>query len=76
MMSFIFKRKYWFSIIILILGLWFYFCLPDPLFREPLSLVVEDRKGNLIGGRIASDGQWRFPLCEKVPDNFKSCIIK
>lgn len=76
MMSFIFKKKYWLTIIVLILGVWFYFCLPDPLFREPLSLVVEDRSGNLIGGRIASDGQWRFPLCEKVPDNFKTCITQ
>ena len=35
--------------------------LPQPLFATPQSYVLEARDGTLLGARIASDGQWRFP---------------
>ena len=39
-------------------------CLPGDLFRgTPYATVVTDRNGELLGARIASDGQWRFPPC-------------
>ncbi|MDR3309508.1 MAG: transglycosylase domain-containing protein, partial [Tannerella sp.] len=50
-------------------------CLPDELFDLPYSTVVADRHGELLGARIAADGQWRFPPCDSVPDKFGSCII-
>ena len=37
------------------------FCLPRHLFHVPYSTVVTDRNEELLGARIASDGQWRFP---------------
>ncbi|MBP5173162.1 MAG: hypothetical protein J6037_05595, partial [Bacteroidales bacterium] len=38
------------------------FCLPRDLFRgTPYSTVVESAEGELLGARIAADGQWRFP---------------
>ncbi len=55
--------------------IWFWFCLPDPLFSEPDSYVLEDAKGDLLGATIAKDGQWRFPHNQKVPEKFKACII-
>jgi penicillin-binding protein 1C len=49
--------------------------LPDPLFSDPYSTVLNDNKGELIGAKISVDGQWRFPLIDSVPDNFEKAII-
>lgn len=45
----------------LILFLIYIFCLPQKLFDVPYATVVTDRNGELLGARIAADGQWRFP---------------
>ncbi|RFZ84895.1 penicillin-binding protein 1C [Mucilaginibacter terrenus] len=63
------------STILLALGVWFAFCLPRPLFNSPTSFVIDDDKGELLGASIASDGQWRFPYNDSVPQKFKQCII-
>ncbi len=52
----------------------FYFSLPRLLFPSPTSFVIEDVNGNLLSANIASDGQWRFPYNEQVPDKFIQCI--
>ena len=53
------------------------FCLPRDLFKgTSYSTVIEDRNGELMGARIASDGQWRFPPSDEVPDKFKAAIIE
>jgi len=54
--------------------LW-YFCLPTPLFETPTSTVVYSRDGYLLGARIASDEQWRFPESEETPEKFEQCIL-
>lgn len=51
------------------------FSLPDPLFDTPYSTLVADRNGELLGARIASDGQWRFPPTDSVPDKYKTCLM-
>ncbi len=51
------------------------FFRPQILFRDPWSLVVEDNSGNLLGARIASDGQWRLPPAGDIPDRFTSAIV-
>lgn len=56
--------------------LWFWFCLPSPLFTVHTSTVLEDRSGDLLSARIADDGQWRFPLTKQVPSKFISSIIE
>lgn len=53
----------------------FWLCLPDPLFNDPWSTVVEDRQGELLGARIADDGQWRFPYSGEVPERFSRCLV-
>ncbi len=68
------KHKYSYSILI-ILFILYLFCLPNPLFNEPVSTVITDSENNLLGAKIADDGQWRFPHSEKVPDKFKQSII-
>ena len=39
----------------------FLFLLPKPLFQVSYSTAVYDRNGQLLGARIAEDGQWRLP---------------
>ncbi|WP_139956895.1 penicillin-binding protein 1C [Flavicella sediminum] len=55
--------------------LWFYFCLPEKLFNDPKSTVIESREGVLLGAKIAKDGQWRFPENKKIPVKFEECIL-
>ncbi|NIG52928.1 penicillin-binding protein 1C [Chitinophaga sp. Cy-1792] len=68
------KRKWWLiaGTIILIA---YYCCLPRQLFTSPTSFVLEDSNGDLLNATIATDGQWRFPYSEHVPDKFAKCII-
>jgi penicillin-binding protein 1C len=74
-------RRMWFlkkkiSIIcIAMLCISFWLLLPNRLFDTPTSFVIESREGNLLGASIASDGQWRFPQSDSIPDKFKKCII-
>jgi penicillin-binding protein 1C len=62
-------------IIIGVLLVWYYFILPKPLFNDPTATVIETRNGELLGAKIATDGQWRFPETDSVPKKFKRCII-
>jgi len=59
----------------LIIFVFFWLCLPRPLFQDPLSTVVEDRNGELLGARIAADGQWRFPYSEEIPEKFTQALV-
>ncbi|GAA4111020.1 penicillin-binding protein 1C [Aquimarina addita] len=64
--------------LLVIIGLlltWYYFSLPKPLFNDPTATVVETRRGELLGAKIAVDGQWRFPATDSVPEKFKQSII-
>lgn len=53
----------------------YWFCLPNPLFKEPPCLVVEDKNGNILGAKIAEDGQWRFPEIDSLPDKFVTALL-
>ena len=50
-------------------------CLPRELFDVPYATVVTDRNGELLGARIATDGQWRFPPAGRAPEKFAACVI-
>ena len=56
--------------------IWYAFCLPRPLFDVPTSLVLQDEKGQLLGARIATDGQWRFPTADSLPQNFITALLE
>lgn len=58
-----------------VLIVWFIFCLPQPIFNDPLSTIIEDHNHKLLAAQIATDGQWRFPQSDSVPYKFKQCII-
>ncbi|MTI23042.1 penicillin-binding protein 1C [Fulvivirga sp. RKSG066] len=54
---------------------WFYFCLPEPLFQTPYSTVLLDQDGKLLGAVVAQDEQWRFPKTDSVPYKFEQSIL-
>jgi len=63
------------SSVFFVLLLVYYFSLPRTLFSEPYSTVIESDEGELLGAKIARDGQWRFPAQDSVPDKFRNCIV-
>lgn len=70
------KRKKVVIAVATFLLIWYIFCLPRQLFHVPYATVVTDRKGELLGARIAADGQWRFPPNDTVPDKFVTCLTE
>ncbi len=52
----------------------FWALVPVVSFDDPLSTVVLDRDGELLGASIATDGQWRFGVAESVPEKFRAAI--
>lgn len=50
-------------------------CLPRQLFPVSYATVVADRNGELLGARIASDGQWRFPPRGTTPEKVRQCLV-
>ncbi len=62
--------------LVMILLLAYYYSLPSPLFNASYSTVLESKNGNLLGAKIADDGQWRFPVSKEVPEKFKTSIIE
>jgi len=49
--------------------------VPVPRFKTPLSTVVLSAEGNLLGARIADDGQWRFPPSNVLPEKFTTALL-
>lgn len=59
---------------LLVLGL-FSLGLPVRMTEPPQAAVLEDRHGNLLGARIAADGQWRFPPVEGYPERVATAVL-
>ena len=71
------KKRYRIAIpVIVVLLLWYMFCLPSKLFDVAYSTVVFDRNGELLGARLSTDQQWRFPTIDSVPQKYKICLIE
>jgi membrane carboxypeptidase/penicillin-binding protein PbpC len=66
------KKKYVVGFVLLIA---YYFCLPKTLFNKPYATVIESHDAHLLGAKIASDGQWRFPMADSVTHKFETCIL-
>jgi penicillin-binding protein 1C len=64
------------SAIIVIILIVYYFCLPKQLFKEPTATVITSNHNELLGAQIATDGQWRFPQNDSIPEKFKISIIQ
>ncbi|WP_406685212.1 penicillin-binding protein 1C [Seonamhaeicola sp. MEBiC1930] len=54
----------------------YYICLPKQLFKNSTSTVITGSNNELIGAKIAEDGQWRFPHNDNIPEKFKTCILQ
>ena len=55
--------------------IWFLLCLPNKLFNDSYSIVLNDSQGKLLSAKIAKDGQWRFPESDSVSPKFNTCIL-
>lgn len=62
-------------LLIFLAGIAFWQCLPAPLFNNPYSSILLSNNDELLGARIAKDGQWRFPHSTKVAKKFKQALI-
>lgn len=69
-----FSRKVMLCVLTFLL-IGYVFCLPRQLFHVPYSTVVTDRNEELLGARIANDGQWRFPPRNTTPEKIRQCLI-
>jgi penicillin-binding protein 1C len=63
------------SVVLIGIGIGFWYSLPRPIFSDSYSTVVTDRNNELLGARIADDGQWRFPMGDSLPDRYKKSLI-
>jgi len=75
MKRYLYKHKYKLIIAVIFLTT-YYFSLPQQLFNNPTSTVIESAEGELLGAKIAKDGQWRFPQNDSVPQKFAICIVQ
>lgn len=48
---------------------------PHGVFRSVYSTLLYSSNGTLMNAHIASDGQWRFPPCDTVPEKFRKAIV-
>ncbi len=62
-------------LILFLLLIGYLFILPEPLFNDPLSTVILDKNKELLGAKIASDGQWRFPEIKTLPQKYIQAVI-
>lgn len=70
----LFKHKKKIIVFLIIFTYWL-FCLPSELFEVPTATIVESSNGNMLGARIADDGQWRFPKMDSIPNRFEQSIL-
>lgn len=73
--SFLQRNKYYIFGFFGTLLVWYAICLPKVLFKDPVSTVITDRNGQLLGARIATDGQWRFPQVDSIPEKVKLALL-
>ncbi|MEZ4984606.1 MAG: penicillin-binding protein 1C [Saprospiraceae bacterium] len=71
--TFLKRLPRWVVGVIVLFVVW-WFSLPNPLFNAAVSTVIEDSNGQLLGAKIASDGQWRFPPGDSLPAPFRICV--
>lgn len=71
----LFRWQLTLGLFLILFGL-FWISIPRPLFNDPYSTVLLDRNGELLGARIAEDGQWRFPPVDSLPDKYKQAAIQ
>ena len=59
----------------LLVGLLGFWLLPVVAIEPPVSTVLLDRDGRLLGATIAADEQWRFPPRADVPERYRLALL-
>jgi penicillin-binding protein 1C len=67
--------RYFVAGLLLLAAAVYWFPGPRDPFSLPQSTVLLDRSGDLLGARIAADGQWRFPPCRETPEKFAEAVV-
>jgi membrane carboxypeptidase/penicillin-binding protein PbpC len=49
--------------------------LPDSLHNRPYSQVLYSNDSHLLGAKIATDEQWRFPYTDQLPEKYKIAVL-
>ena len=71
------QRKWMIRTGLLLAGLFLLFlCIPVPKFDDPYSTVLTAKNGELLGARIADDGQWRFPATNRYSEKYIACLVE
>jgi len=63
------------AVIIASAFLYWWFCLPAALFRDPYSKILLSEDGRLLAAKISSDEQWRFPPLKDIPEKYEKALI-
>lgn len=69
------RRRGFILLLLIISAVFVWRSLPSPLFVSPSSTIILARDGSLLGARIATDGQWRFPVGSLVPERYRTALI-
>lgn len=70
------KRKITIILSILFAAFLGFLCIPVPKFETSYSTVVTDEDRDLLGARVAGDGQWRFPATNCYSDKYVQCVLE
>lgn len=70
-------KKYRYPVVVLLalLSVAYYVCLPKTLFNDPYATVLNAENGEMLSARIARDGQWRFPEVDSVSDKYEKALL-
>ena len=64
-------------VLLVLVGLFIAFlCIPIPRFDKPYSTVLTAKNGELLGAKIADDGQWRFPATNNYSPKYTACLLE
>jgi penicillin-binding protein 1C len=62
------------KVLLLLLAVLF-LLVPPVRFSDPYSTLLLDRNGELLGARVASDAQWRFPPARGLPVRYVKALV-
>jgi penicillin-binding protein 1C len=69
-------KKLWAALVVFTgLLTWYHFSLPSSLFNDAYCTVLDASNGQLLSASIATDGQWRFPQTDSLPDKFVKALV-
>ena len=63
------------GVILFCVSMLFVFCLPSQLFKDTTSTILYSSDGELLGAKIAKDGQWRFPDRKIIPKKIEKSLL-